>query len=130
MTRVVIPAQIWRRLRPYAGYGKALAEFVKCCEEGRHPPRVYKPSGIARDGTRFEPYLRLSLFHHHLSRKGDPLLVTQHIDDFIFGVAVARHSDHIFGDKMLWLQTHIEAIDWGTCEDLHETVRQYRPAEA
>lgn len=111
---------------PFDGYSKALAEFVKCCEAGKPLPRIYKPSGIARDGTRFEPYLRLRLHHHHLGRSGDPLLVTQHVQDDIISIALATHASYLQGDKMSWLQLHIVQIDWTGCEDLRVQVETHR----
>jgi hypothetical protein len=104
-----------------------LAEFVVALQHDRHPPRVYKRSGIASDGSQFGQYLRLGLHHHHLHRRGDPLLVMQHIHGVIQSVALARHADYIHGDKMMWLQTHAEAIVWDGCEDLERMARTYVP---
>lgn len=128
--RVLIHKEIWRRLAEHDGYSKALADFVECVEHGRHPPRTYKRSGIARDGSRFEPYLRLNLWHHHLHRSGDPLLVVQCSADSIVSVALANHREHLSGDKMLWLRTHADAIDWSDCQDLYEQVMTSPPSAA
>jgi hypothetical protein len=109
---------------------KALKEFALAVAANQHPKRVFKPSGIDRQGSRFEPYLRLGLWHHHLGRNGDPLLVLQQRNDRYTGVALARHADYTTGDKLLWLKTHIEAIDWTDCEDLRQTVVDYDPEDA
>jgi len=126
MTIVKIPKEILRRVAPHDGYAKALKEFVECLQEGRTPSRIYKPSGFAKDGSVFQPYVLLALWHHHLHRKSDPLLVMQLVHEEIVGVALTRHADY-FGDKMLWLQTHIEAINWSLCETLKEEVIAYVP---
>ena len=125
MPVVKIDKTIIRRVRSHNALAKALAEFILAAQKGDHPPRVYKKSGIANDGKKFDPYLKLNLHHHHLHRDGDPLLVTQHIDDEIRSVALARHSDHILGDKMLWLQQNADAIDWAGCEDIHRQTITY-----
>lgn len=128
--KVRILKEIWRRLASHDGHSKALAQFVKCCQNDEIPPRIYKPSGIARDGSRFEPYLRLRRHHHHLGRNGDPLLVTQHIEadpPEIVSVALATHANHLSGDRWLWLQVHMERIDWTSCEDLRREAEMYAP---
>jgi hypothetical protein len=132
--KTVIPTEIWRRLQAHDGLLKAAAQFVKCCESGQNIPRLYKPSGYAKDGSVFEPYVRLVLYHHHLHRSKDPLLVTQHIgEQKIVGIALATHELY-FGDKMGWLQDHAEMIDWSLCEDVRDEVLSYvrpgPPAEA
>src|SRR5712691_4387253 len=127
MTRVLIPREIWTRLRGYDSLRKGAAEFVKCCEKGRAPPRIYKQSGIARDGSVFQPYLRLALWHHHLHRDGEPLLVTQHVGDAIVAVALPSHRTYLTGDKWLWMQQHAQAIDWALCEDIRKEVSAYVP---
>jgi hypothetical protein len=96
-------------------------------EKGEHPKRVYKPSGVNRNGERFEPYLQLNLWHHHLGRRGEPLLVVQKLNDDIFIVALTSHAEHFEGDKMMWLQNHMAGIDWSNCEDLREQVATYSP---
>jgi hypothetical protein len=96
--------------------------LVRCCSTGEHPSRIYKISGRARDGTEFLPYLKLGLHHHHLHASGDPLLVTQHIGDAAFGVAVTRHQDY-FGDKWQWLREHQAMIDWSLAADILEQIR-------
>jgi len=96
-------------------------------ERGEHPKRVYKSSGIGKKGERFDPYIRLELWHHHLGRTGDPLLILQVMGNDVFGFAPTTHAAHFDGDKMLWLQEHIAAIDWLDCEDLREEVEAYSP---
>jgi len=127
MPVVKIDKTIVRRIRSHSSLSKALSEFILAVGNGDHPPRVYKKSGVANDGKTFQPYLRLNLYHHHLHRDGDPLLVTQHVGDEIRSVALARHSNYILGDKMSWLQRNAEAIEWEGCEDLHDQVKSYAP---
>jgi hypothetical protein len=129
MPVVKIPREILRRIAPHDGLSKALADFVKCQQEGQPTPRIYKQSGIASDGSAFQPYLRLGLWHHHLHRKGDPLLVTQVVGGEIIGVALTTHAS-FFGDKMLWLQQNNEAIDWTLCGDIRTEVLAYTPPRA
>ena len=119
--------EIWRRLDGHDGLSKNLAQFKKCCDAGTHPPRIYKRSGIANDGTRFEPYLILRIWHHHLGRNGDPLLVTQRIDDEHHSIALSTHAAHVHGDKMLWLQQHIKLIEWHGNEELLAKIIAYVP---
>jgi hypothetical protein len=105
-----------------------LKEFVESVERGEHPKRVHKPSGVDKKGERFEPYIRLNLWHHHLGlRTGEPLLILQIVGDEVFGFALSSHAKHFQGDKMLWLQEHMDAIDWSDCEDLKVEVAAYRP---
>lgn len=125
MPVVKIDKTIFRRVRSHASLSKALDEFVDAVANGRHPPRVYKKSGVANDGKKFDPYLKLNLHHHHLHRDGGPLLVTQHVGEEVRSVALARHSDYILGDKTLWLQQNAEAIDWDGNEDIHKQVMSY-----
>jgi hypothetical protein len=127
MPFVKIDKAIYRRIRSHDSLSKALDEFVEAVRSGEHPPRVYKKSGVANDGTTFEPYIKLNLHHHHLHRDGDPLLVTQHVGDDVRSVALARHSDYFLGDKMLWLQQNAAAIDWKGCEDIQKQVMAYDP---
>jgi len=70
----------------------------------------------------------LRLHHHHLHRDGDPLLITQHIDEDVYGIALATHQDFFREDNMLWLQQHIEIIDWTWTGLLRTQVEQYEPA--
>ena len=127
MPRVLISRHILTRLAPHDGLTKALKSFIEACSAGRQPPRIYKPSGIAADGSEYLPYLRLDLHHHHLHRRGDPLLITQNIDEDIYGIGLARHADYFHGDRMLWLQQHAHMIDWTGCEDLRELVLAHDP---
>ena len=127
MARVQIPRELWARLRKDDGLFKAAAQFLKCCEEGTTPPRIYKPSGFERDGSIFQPYLRLSLWHHHLHKNPDPLLVTQHIGQAIYGIALTTHDAYTRGDKMLWLNEHAHMIDWQLAEDIKKEVLAYVP---
>jgi len=88
-------------------------------------PRIYKPSGYAKDGSEYRPYIQLRLHHHHLHSNPDPLLVTQHeADSLIFGIALTTHEAY-FGDKVRWLYEHANLINWGGSEDLEKQVRQY-----
>ena len=128
MPIVRVEKEILRRLAPYDGLSKALKDFIRCQQEGRTPSRIYKPSGAANDGTIFQPYARLVLWHHHLHRRGDPLLITQHIAGAIIVFALTRHAEY-FGDKMLWLQQHQSAIDWSGCEDIRAEVVAYAPPQ-
>jgi hypothetical protein len=123
MPRVLIHRTLLVRIEQY-GLGTELKGFISACNKEQHPPRIYKPSGVE---PLFRPYQMLELHHHHLHRDGDPLLITQHIDTDIYGVAVATHATYFHGDKMLWLHDNIEAIDWGGCEILREQVAAYDP---
>ena len=124
MARVLIPKEIWSRLRGHDGLFKAAVEFVKFCENYEQPARIYKLSGVRKDGSTFEPYLRLALWHHHLHRSGDPLLVTQHVGDKIYGIALTTHGAY-FGDEMLWLKQREHLIDWDLCDDIRQQVLAY-----
>jgi hypothetical protein len=104
-----------------------MKDFIAACTENRPPPRKYKASGIATDGSEYYPYIALNLHHHHLHRDGDPLLITQNIDDCIYGIGVATHAKYILGDKMAWLKEHVEIIDWTGCEWLKADVIAYEP---
>jgi len=127
---VHIPKEIWRRLTPHDGLLKAAADFVKCCKGGIAIPRIYKPSGYANDGSAFQPYVRLVLWHHHLHQAGDPLLVTQHIgENSIVGIALTTHAEYFASDKMLWLQERIEIIDWSASGDVKREVLAYKPSK-
>ena len=126
MATVKIDKTIFRRIESL-GLLKELSQFVYACENGRHPPRIYKPSGIAKDGSKFEPYLKLKLHHHHLHRSSEPLLVTQHIGEIIQCIALARHEEYTRGDKLLWLKANADAIEWNGCEDIERLVRDYDP---
>src|SRR5882762_7895670 len=106
MPRIFIHRELIVRIEQY-GFGKELRGFVEALREDLHPPRIYKPSGISPS---FKPYQILELHHHHLHRDGDPLLITQHIDDEIYGFALATHETYFRSDKMLWLKKNIEVI--------------------
>ncbi|MBX9830051.1 MAG: hypothetical protein K2Y27_34290, partial [Xanthobacteraceae bacterium] len=67
------------------------------------------------------------LHHHHLHRDGDPLLVTQHVDGVIYGVALATHETYFRKDCMGWLKDHIDAFDWTGLESLRAKVANYDP---
>jgi hypothetical protein len=82
---------------------------------------------VDKKGERFGPYIRLNLWHHHLGRTGEPLLILQIVGDDVIGFALSSHAIHFQGDKTLWLQEHMDAIDWSDCEDLKEEVAGYRP---
>ena len=127
MGQVFLPKAIWRRLESHDGLYKAAVEFVQCLESDTHPPRIYKPSGIARDGSIFHPYLRLSLSHHHLHASGDPLLILQLMDGILWGIGISDNNEYVLGDKMLWLKNHADILDWELCEDIEEEVRAYNP---
>jgi hypothetical protein len=94
-------------------------------ETDQPPKRNFKASGVDREGNLVEPYIRLGLWHHHLGRNGDPLLVVQKRDDSYTGIALAKHENYTRGDKLLWLKMNMEAIDWTDCEDLHQAVIDY-----
>jgi hypothetical protein len=66
------------------------------------------------------------IYHHHLHRSGDPLLVVQHVGADICGIGVSTHAAH-FGDKMLWLKQHEHLINWDLCEDIRQAVLAYYP---
>jgi hypothetical protein len=82
---------------------------------------------VDRRGERFEPYIRLRLWHHHVGRTGEPFLVLQIVGDEVFGFALTTHAEHVQADKMLWLQEHMAGIDWSDCEDLRAEVEAYTP---
>jgi len=129
MPIVKIPAEILRKVATVDGLSKAMSEFIKCQHKRITPPRVYKPSGLAKNGDVFEPYRQLGLWHHHLHRRGDPLLVTQHVNGEIIGVALTTHADFFFGDKMGWMQVHAESICWDGCDKLRDNVLLYKADE-
>ncbi len=104
-----------------------MKEFVTAIENGEHPKRVYKPSGVNKKGERFEPYIRLNLWHHHLGGDGEPLLILQIAGDNVFGFALSSHAKHFQGDNMLWLKEHIDGIDWSNCTELRDEVANYLP---
>src|SRR5580693_4126053 len=103
MARVLISGSILARVAHHDGLAKALKDFITACLNDKPPPRKYKASGIAADGSEYYPYVALDLHHHHLHRDGDPLLITQHLDDCIYGIGIATHAEYIHGDKMAWL---------------------------
>ncbi len=118
MAVVRIDKTIVKRLRAHDGLYKALVAFIYACQKDLPPPRIYKKSGIANDGTKFQPYIDLNLYHHHLHQKSDPLLVIQNVNGVIVSVALTSHAEFFQGDKMAWLQKHHEAIDWSGHSDL------------
>jgi hypothetical protein len=105
---------------------KRQKDFIAACKANKPPPRIYKPSGISANGDEYYPYVALNLHHHHLHRDGDPLLITQHVDDCIYGIGLAEHAVFFHGDKMLWLKDHVEVIDWTGFEALRDEVLAYR----
>ena len=100
MARVFISRKILAEISRHDGLSKNLKAFMDACENNKTPPRIYKPSGISKNKQEFTPYTDLNLHHHHLHNNGDPLLVTQHIDDRIYGVGLARHADYILVDRL------------------------------
>lgn len=129
MAVVRIDKTIVKRLRPHDGLYKALIAFIFACQKDQPPPRIYKKSGIAADGSKFQPYIDLNLHHHHLHQKSDPILVTQNIEGVISSVALTTHAEYFQGDKMLWLQKHSEAIDWSNHPELEAQVAAHRKTE-
>jgi|ERR1043165_9438673 hypothetical protein len=123
MARVFIHQELIARIDQY-GFGKELKGFIEACQKGTHPPRIYKASGIR---PAYKPYEMLDLYHHHLHRDGDPLLITQHIDSDIYGIALATHESYFRSDNMLWLKEHMASIDWAGCESLRDQVSRYEP---
>ena len=55
------------------------------------------------------------------------MLITQHLDGDIYGIALATHQTYFKEDKMQWLKDYAEAIDWTSCPFLREQVRNYDP---
>jgi hypothetical protein len=129
MARVLVSKKILAEVAPYDGLSKNLKAFLEACESDRPPPRIYKRSGIAHDGREYLPYTDLNLHHHHLHSSGDPLLVTQHIDDCIYVIALAKHSDYIHGDKLQWLKDHAHLLDWTGCEHHLEAVKAHNQSD-
>jgi hypothetical protein len=127
MARVFINRSILARVAVNDGLWKNLKAFIEACQIDQPPPRIYKASGISANGTEYFPYLALNLHHHHLHNNGDPLLITQHVDDAIYGIGLARHADYFQGDKMQWLKDHAEVIDWSGLDALREEVLAYDP---
>jgi hypothetical protein len=121
MPRVFIHRELIKRIER-VGLGTELRSFVKSMVEGQHPPRVYKASGI---NPSFRPYEELELHHHHLHRDGDPLLVTQHVDGAVYGIALATHETFFREDNMQCLKDHAEAIDWTAASHLYQEVMEY-----
>jgi hypothetical protein len=115
------------RLDSRPGLRGALKEFVRAVEGGGIPKRVFKSSGIDRHGDRYEPYIRLGLWHHHLSRNGDPLLILQKVGDNFDAIALTSHELYTRGDKALWLQSNMAMINWDGCEDILQEVGDYDP---
>ena len=127
MALVRIHRTILARIAPHSGLSKALKGFIEACQNDKPPPRIYKPSGIAANGEEYFPYLALNLHHHHLHRKGDPLLVTQHVEGCIYCIGLTRHSEYFHGDRLLWLMRHAMVIDWTGLESLREDVLAHSP---
>lgn len=123
MPRIFIHRDLIVRIDKF-GFGRELKGFISAVQQDQHPPRVYKASGIS---PQFVPYEELELHHHHLHRDGDPLLITQHIEGEIYGIALATHETYFGGDKMLWLKENAEAIDWSSCPALMKKVLSYDP---
>ena len=123
MPRIFIHRELVKRIE-HAGLGVELRGFVRAMLEGQHPPRIYKASGVTPS---FPPYEELELHHHHLHRDGDPLLVTQHIDGDIYGIALATHESFFREDNMQWLKDNAAAIDWGLSPFLYRQVMDYDP---
>jgi len=121
MPRVFIHRELIIRIAKF-GFSTELKGFISALKSGQHPPRVYKASGVE---PQFKPHQLLELHHHHLHRDGDPLLVTQHFDGDIYGIALATHETYFRGDKMLWLKQNAEAIDWSDCPALRREVFAY-----
>jgi len=122
MSRVLIHRELVVRIDQY-GFGKELKGFIYAIQSGLNPPRIYKASGVAPS---YRPYEMLELHHHHLHRDGDPLLITQHIDNDVYGIALATHETFFRTDNMLWLRQNMEAIDWSGCESLQGAVAVYK----
>jgi hypothetical protein len=129
MARVLIGRTILARIAPHDGLSKALKGFIEACQNDKSPPRIYKASGIAANGEEYYPYLALNLHHHHLHRKGDPLLITQHVEGCIYGIGLTRHSEYFHGDRLLWLKRHALMIDWTGLESLRDEVIAYSPVD-
>lgn len=129
MARVFADKDVLRKVAPHDGLSKNLKAFMEACRNNKSPPRVYKQSGMSNDGKEFVPYLDLNLHHHHLHNNGDPLLITQNIDDCIYCIGVATHADYILGDKMKWLKAHAHKIDWTGCEHHQKKVEAYEPPD-
>jgi len=127
--KVHVSKEIWRRLGSHQGLLKALGEFVACLRDGNHPPRKFKASGTEANGDVFEPYRSLNLYHHHLHRKGDPLIVLQMRGEDLYSIAITTHQDFFRGDRYAWLKCNHAAIDWSECEELYEEVMAYDPPE-
>jgi hypothetical protein len=121
MPRIFIHRELLLRIEKH-GFGMELRGFISAIKDGQHPPRIYKPSGIKPS---FPPYEDLELHHHHLHRDGDPLLVTQHVDGDVYGIALATHEAYFREDKMQWLRDNAEAINWTDCPLLREQVLNY-----
>lgn len=121
MPRIFIHRELVARIEKH-GFGMQLKGFISAIQNGQHPPRIYKASGIK---PKFAPYAELELHHHHLHRDGDPLLITQHVDDDIYVIALATHKTFFQEDKMQWLKDHADAIDWSLCMHLYRDVMDY-----
>lgn len=121
MARLLVPRSLVARIEQH-GLGKEFRAFALAITNGTHPPRIYKASGVSPN---FQPYQDLRLHHHHLHRDGDPLLVTQHIENEVHGVALATHATYFHGDQLAWLKQHMDAIDWVECPGHQRTVAAY-----
>jgi hypothetical protein len=110
--------EIRKGLANQQGYRNALKQFAKAIENGQQPKRVWKPSGINKKGQRFDPYIRLSLHHHHLGRGADPIIVFQQIGSNFYAINVTSHAEFFNGNEMKWLAINQAAIDWQGCTDI------------
>jgi len=123
MPRIFIHRELVIRIEKH-GLGVELRGFVTAIRDNQHPPRIYKPSGVSPS---FPPYEDLELHHHHLHRDGDPLLITQHVDGDVYGIALATHQTYFREDKMQWLKDNAQAIDWTSCPYLYKQVMEHDP---
>jgi hypothetical protein len=129
MALVRIHRAILTRISRDDGLSKSLKGFIDACQNDRPPPRIYKPSGIAANGEEYYPYLVLDLHHHHLHRRGDPLLVTQHVEGCIYGIGLTTHAEYFHGDRLLWPKRHALVIDWTGLENLRQDVLAHSPED-
>ena len=50
------------------------------------------------------------------------MLITQHIEDKVYAVALSTHELFFQGDKMQWLKDNAEVLDWSDCPALHQRI--------